>query len=306
MVLTLGMSDIAMTSADIGGFSGRPGPELYARWMQTGAFMPFYRVHSMKGSPNQEPWSFGPQIEEICRKYIELRYRLLPYSYTAMWQSAQSGVPLVRPLFWVNPEDTRAYSIQDQYLYGDAFLVAPVITQGATRRVVYLPDGLWFNYWSNEPIPGGQILGVDAPLDTIPLFVRAGAVIPFWPVQQFTSEKPVEVLELKVYWAAGSTTSQLYEDDGSSTDYDSPEAHRLSEFIFQAKWDGCGGLRRVIRQGGYTPAYPHIKIQVIGLKSAPAGVELAGGELLSQVYDTETGILRLEIHAPGNFELHLG
>ncbi|MCJ7530240.1 MAG: hypothetical protein MUO64_04330, partial [Anaerolineales bacterium] len=305
MVLTLGMSGIAMTSADVGGFSGDPGPELYTRWMQTGAFMPFFRVHSMKGSPNQEPWSFGLQVEEICRKYIELRYRLLPYCYTAMWQAAQSGVPMVRPLFWANPEDTRAYSIQDQYLYGDAFLVAPVITAGATQRVVYLPDGLWFNFWSNEPIPGGQMVNVDAPLDTLPLFVRCGSVIPLWPVQQYSGEKPVEALELQVYWAAGSTTSQLYEDDGSSPDYDSPKAHRLSEFILQVNRDGSGSLRRVIRQRGYTPAYSRQKIRVIGLRTAEAGVELAGGELLSQEYDTATGILHLEIDASGNFELLL-
>jgi alpha-glucosidase len=180
-----------------------------------------------------------------------------------------------------------------------------VITQGATQRVVYLPDGLWFNFWSNESTPGGQMLGVDAPLDTLPLFVRGGSVIPRWPVQQYSGEKPVEALELQVYWAAGSATSQLYEDDGSSPDYDSPEAFRLSDFTLQVNRDGSGGLRRVIRQGGYTPAYSRQKIRVIGLGTAPAGVELAWGELLSQEYDTATGILHLEIDASGNFELLL-
>lgn len=304
MVLTLGMSGVAMTSADVGGFSGGPGPELYTRWMQTGAFMPFFRVHSMKGSPNQEPWSFGPQVEEICRKYIELRYRLLPYSYTAMWQAAQSGAPLVRPLFWNNPEDTRAYAIQDQFLYGDAFLVAPVITPGVTRRAVYLPDGVWFNFWTHEPIPGGQMISVDAPLDILPLFVRGGAVISLWPLQQYIGEKPVEALELQVYLTSESTTSQLYEDDGSTTNYDSPEAYRLSDFTLQSNLDGSGGLRRVIRQGGYTPAYSRLKIRLIGLGCAPMSIELAGGELLSQAYDAGTGVLHLEINASGDFELH--
>jgi len=134
---------------------------------------------------------------------------------------------------------------------------------------------------------------------------RGGAVIPLWPAQQYTSEKPVETLELQVYLTAGNTTSQLYEDDGSSANYDSPEAHRRSEFILQVNQDGSGSLRRVLRQGGYPPAYSRQKIRVIGLKSAPSGVELAGGELLSQGYDTATGILHLEIDAPGNFELLL-
>ena len=134
---------------------------------------------------------------------------------------------------------------------------------------------------------------------------RGGAVIPLWPVQQYTSEKPVETLELQVYITAGNTTSELYEDDGSSPNYDSPQAHRLSEFILQVNQDVNGGLRRVIRQGGYEPDYSRLKIQVIGLKSAPSGVELAGGELLSQEYDTATGILHLEIDVTGNFELLL-
>jgi alpha-glucosidase len=149
------------------------------------------------------------------------------------------------------------------------------------------------------------MLGVNTPLDTLPLFVRGGAVIPLWPVQQYTSEKLVETLELQVYLTAGNTTSQLYEDDGSSPNYDSPEAHRRSELILQVNQDGSGSLRRVLRQGGYPPAYSRQKIRVIGLKSAPSGVELAGGELLSQGYDTATGILHLEIDAPGNFELLL-
>ena len=134
---------------------------------------------------------------------------------------------------------------------------------------------------------------------------RGGAVIPLWPVQQYTSEKLVETLELQVYLTAGNTTSQLYEDDGSSPNYDSPEAHRLSEFTLQVNQDGIGSLRRVIRQGGYTPAYSRQKIRVIGLKSTPSSVDLVGGELLSQEYDTATGILHLEINAPGNFELLL-
>ena len=134
---------------------------------------------------------------------------------------------------------------------------------------------------------------------------RGGAVIPLWPVQQYTSEKPVETLELQVYITAGSTTSQLYEEDGSSPNYDSPEAHRLSEFILHVNQDGSVSLRRVIRQGGYTPAYSRQKIRVIGLKSTPSSVDLVGGELLSQEYDTATGILHLEINAPGNFELLL-
>jgi len=310
MVLAIGLSGVAMTSADVGGFHGGPGPELYTRWMQVGAFMPFFRVHSMKASPDQEPWSFGLQVENICRKYIELRYRLLPYTYTAMWQATQNGSPLVRPLFWANSPDRlpdpQVNTIQDEYLYGDAFLVAPIIEKGAESRKVYLPDGIWFNFWTNEPFPGGQIVTADAPLDTLPLFVQGGAVIPFWPVQQHTADKEVDTLELQAYWSTGTFTSQLYEDDGFSPEPHTADMSRISEFTLHMDGENHGGLKRSIRQGNYKPAYTSIHIQIVGINSLPADIELVGGDLLSHTYDAQHNILSLKIRADADFELLLG
>src|SRR5574341_2094409 len=185
MVLTLGLSGVPITGPDIGGFGGGPTPELFARWIEMGALMPFFRVHSMIKSPNQEPWEFGLEAEAICRKYLELRYRLLPYIYTAAWQASQTGIPLVRALSFIYPHDKQTYSLDDQYLFGDSLLVAPVTDEGAVSRDVYLPAGEWYDFWTHRCIEGGSKVTVSAPLDFLPILVKAGTVLPLWPIQQY-------------------------------------------------------------------------------------------------------------------------
>jgi alpha-glucosidase len=305
MVLSLGLSGIPIVGADVGGFTGGPTPELFARWMQVGAFTPFFRVHSMQGSPNQEPWAFGEEVEAIARQYIELRYRLLPYLYTAVWQAASTGCPIARPLSFVYPEDRNTYSLDDEYLWGDSFLMAPVIKPGARGRPVYLPAGQWLDFWSNRPHEGGQIIDVEAPLDKLPLFVKAGSIIPLWPVQQFVGEQVIDQLDLRVYWTAGEHTSLYYEDDGLSPDYALTENHRLSRFILRVEDGGSGQIVREITQGQYSSSVRHITLDIIGLKHEPLSVRAQGGEMLGQAWDAQDNRLLLTLEAPGAFEVQI-
>ena len=152
-------------------------PELFVRWFEWGAFQPVMRAHGER--MHNEVWSYGKQAEPILAKYLKLRYQLLPYTYSVAYQSYQTGAPYMRALFMDFPADPKAADIPDEYMYGPAFLVAPVTEQGATHRSVYLPAGCdWYNYWTNERVHGGQTIVADAPIDTLPLFVRAGSIVP--------------------------------------------------------------------------------------------------------------------------------
>ena len=153
-------------------------PELFVRWFEWGAFQPVMRAHGERN--HNEVWSYGKQAEPILAKYLKLRYQLLPYTYSVAYRSYQTGAPYMRALFMDFPNDPKAADIPDEYMYGPAFLVAPVTEQGATHRTVYLPAGCdWYNYWTNERLHGGQSIVVDAPIDTLPLFVKAGSIVPF-------------------------------------------------------------------------------------------------------------------------------
>ncbi|MBP1972075.1 glycoside hydrolase family 31 protein [Cohnella thailandensis] len=220
MCLNLGLSGVPFCGADVGGFSNDSNPELLARWTQLGAFLPFFRNHSEMKSIRQEPWVFGERTEAVARKYIKLRYRWLPYLYSLFKEANDSGVPVVRPLFLEFPKDAETYAISDQFLLGPSVLVAPIVRPHARKRMVYLPAGGWANYWTEERVEGGRYVLVDAPLDTIPLFIREGAVIPLASERMNTSER-VEELALHVYPPAAGESVEfvLYEDDGATFGY---------------------------------------------------------------------------------------
>lgn len=178
IVLGLGLSGIPYTGSDIGGFSGAPSAELFVRWFQAAAFMPFFRNHAAKGTPRREPWAFGEPALSIVRSFLRLRVRLLPYLYTLAWEAAQTGHPLVRPLFWLDPADRALWEVEDAFLLGPAVLVAPVTTPGARSRPVQLPHGVWYDFWTDRRFPGPGTMAAEAPLERLPVFVRAGSVLP--------------------------------------------------------------------------------------------------------------------------------
>jgi len=229
---------------DIGGFSPTKEltGELYVRWFQFGAFTPIFRSHG-RMCQLRLPWGWnlgemGPyevvpdhagtaapdasefhnaEVEPICRRYLELRYQLMPYLYSAVREACDTGMPIMRALWIHYPDDPTAVALGDEYLWGRDILVAPVTEKGAVRRDLYLPEGLWYDFWSNRPFPGKQRLSRYVDLATMPIYVRAGAVIPFDPVRQSVDEPSTEPTTLRIYPGADGAFV-LYEDDGKSID----------------------------------------------------------------------------------------
>lgn len=192
-------------------------PELFVRWFEWGSFQPIMRAHGER--MHNEVWAYGKQAEPILAKYLKLRYQLLPYTYSVAYQSYQTGAPYMRALFMDFPNDPKAIDIPDEYMYGPAFLVAPVSEQGATHRTVYLPAGCdWYNYWTNERLHGGQTIVVDAPIDTLPLFVKAGSIVPMGAEVQ-SAQQPQAIASVRVYPGANGSFT-LFQDDGSTYTYE--------------------------------------------------------------------------------------
>ena len=199
---------------NVGGYDDYP--ELYTRWFEYAAFLPIFRSHGSR--KENEVWSYGKQAEPILEKYLKLRYRLLPYFYSLEYHTAQTGAPILRALFMDFPNDPRAASVSDEYMLGPAFLVAPVTEQGAITRRVYLPAGTdWYYYWTNQRVHGGQTITISAPIEILPLFVRAGSIIPEGNLIQSTAQ-PQQIVKLRVYPGADADFT-LFDDDGTSYAY---------------------------------------------------------------------------------------
>jgi alpha-D-xyloside xylohydrolase len=216
---------------NVGGYDDYP--ELYVRWFQYAVFEPIFRTHGTRNY--NEVWSYGKQAEPILEKYLRLRYQLLPYVYSLGYNAYQTGAPYMRALFMDFPNDSKVAKITDEYMFGPAFLVAPVTEQGATSREVYLPAGTdWYNYWTNERISGGQTIKADAPIDTIPLFVRAGSIVPLGKPIESTAEKQ-DLARILIYpGASGDFT--LYNDDGTTYAYE-----KGGGSITHLHWDNAAG-----------------------------------------------------------------
>lgn len=230
MGLNLGLSGVAFTGSDIGGFMHHASGELLARWTQLGVFTPFCRNHSAIDTRNQEPWTFNSEVEEVCRQYIQLRYRMLPYMYSLFYNSTRTGLPIMRPLVLEYPSDPQTFNLNDQFLLGKDLLVAPICEPGKEHRVVYLPEGTWYDYWNGIRYEGKSHILVHAPLNVLPLFVKAGAIIPQTKLAQHTGQGRWNELEIHVYGGGKSDavvdhaqhladTFLLYEDDGLTDAY---------------------------------------------------------------------------------------
>jgi alpha-glucosidase len=240
VAINTALSGLPYWGTDIGGFNPTPDytGELHVRWFQFGAFNPLFRAHG-RNWHLRLPWGWnggdgGPfeagnfrvapdelkneQVEPICRKYLELRSRLMPYLYTAVRECHDTGLPIVRALWLHDPTDAAAIARGDEYLWGPDMLVAPVVEKGATSRRLYLPRGAWIDFWTEESLAGGREIDKAVDLSTVPIYVRAGAVIPMGPVRQYVDEPSDEPLTLVVYPGADGSSS-LYEDDGRTFDY---------------------------------------------------------------------------------------
>ena len=255
----LGLSGFAFVGDDIGGFNGSATPELLTRWMELGVFNPIYRNHAAKETRNREPWVDGPMHEAIRRKYIETRYRLLPYIYTAMEEASRTGVPLMRPMFLEFPADPLLATNGEEYMFGSAFLVAPKVWPFVGSYDVVLPKGDWINYWTGERLAGGRKVQVDPPLDTLPVYVRAGAIIPQQPVVQNVDETPKGPLELRIY-PGPDCSGSLYMDDGNTFTYQKAEFLR-EQFTCELASSGVK-VHLAAAEGSYRPWFKDVRLTV--------------------------------------------
>jgi alpha-glucosidase len=220
MFMTLGLSGEPFVGSDVGGFIGRGNGELLVRSYQVSFLAPFCRNHKAVDGYDQEPWRFGTYYEDIIRKYLKLRYTLLPFLYTTLEEAHRTGVPLFRPLVLNYQDDSNTYNLDDEFMIGNDLLVAPILKPDVVRRLVYLPRGTWYDYWTSKQFRGGQMISVDAPLETVPMFVRGGAIIPTGPSLKYVGEKPSDPITFNVYLnEAGEASMSLYEDDGTTPAY---------------------------------------------------------------------------------------
>lgn len=258
----LSISGMSFSGSDIGGFAEQPTGELFVRWMQLAIFHPFCRTHSSGDHGEQEPWSFGDEATDIVRKYIELRYRLLPYLYTAFWKYSEEAAPMLKPLVLYDQEDTQTHYRTDEFIFGDQILVCPILEPNAMGRRMYIPRGNWYNFWADELISGGKEIWVVAEFDKIPIFIKEGAIIPFYPVQQYVGEKKIERLELDVYYKKGREQSIVYEDAGDGYDY---KKGRFSLRNFNLLGKSNALIIQQHMSGKFETSYETFKIKLHGL-----------------------------------------
>ncbi len=222
--LNYSISGLPYWTTDIGGFVGGDPTlpayrELFVRWFEYGAFCPIFRVHGTRKTNTNELWAYGHHAQSILTKYDALRYRLMPYIYSTAWRVTDQGYTMMRPLVMDFPDDAEARDIGNQFLFGPAILVNPVTDPGVHTRRLYLPSATWYNFWTGRRRPGGKFIATPAPLGTMPLFVRAGSILPMGPREQYTGQKPDDPIELRIYPGADGDFT-LYEDDGTTYNYE--------------------------------------------------------------------------------------
>lgn len=261
MVMNLGLSGIPFAGPDVGGFAHDSNGELLTRWTQVGTFTPYFRNHSAIGTLRQEPWSFGEKYEQIIKQYIELRYQWLPQLYTLFAEAWQKGLPVMRPLMLEYPEDRNTFNLSDQFMLGNNVIVAPIMQPSAEHRAVYLPEGEWIDYWTDEVYSGGSHHLVHAPLEVLPIFIKKGTVIALGEVKHSTEAKDQKRI-LHYYYQDGCTSSfKMYDDDGKTFGYESGE-YSLKTFEIKAMTNEI--TLTVSTEGGYKPDWDDIEFVIHG------------------------------------------
>lgn len=302
--INAGLCGIPYWGSDTGGFvpTKEFTAELFVRWFQFSAFCPSFRCHGRTWKLRL-PWgwnlgNYGPAefdgqfaasilpqpeelhnaaVEGICRKYLNLRYQLLPYIYSAVAETHTTGLPLMRALWLAYPDDEKAAKTEDAYLWGPSILVAPVLEPGATSRTTYIPHGKWWDYWTGEPLEGGREVEREADLDTLPLYVKAGAILPIGPIKQHTQEESNEPLTLRVYPGADGMLS-FYEDDGASFRYQKGEFVRIA-FLWN---DKQRTLSCKADPQGQRPKQKVVSIEIVGTPGSKR-ITLSGDTVLIQL-----------------------
>jgi alpha-D-xyloside xylohydrolase len=250
--LNFALSGIPYWTTDIGGFIiGNPDDpayrELFVRWFEYGTFCPIFRLHGTRTTNQNELWSYGPDAQKILTNYDRLRYRLMPYIYSLAWKTTNEAYTPMRALAMDFRTDTRALNIGDQFMFGPALLVNPVTEPSAVSRRVYLPKAKWYDFWTGQGIDGGTMIEAAAPLDRMPIFVRAGSIIPLGPDVEYATEKPADPIELRIYSGADASFT-LYEDENDNYDYE-----KGARATIRIAWDDAGRKLTIGERQGQFP-----------------------------------------------------
>ena len=297
MLLSLGSSGYPLVGDDIGGFAGSPTADLLTRWFEVGALNPIYRDHTAKGTADQEPWVHGPEHEAIRRKYIELRYELMPYLYTGIEEASRTGIPLMRPVFLEYPQASEFYGDNRDFLFGTDFFAAPVTTEMVDAEEIALPPGEWYDFWTNSKLSSKEKFSLRPRLDEMPLYVRAGAIVPMQPLVQSTGEKPNGPLELRVYLPASTTGNDcrgaLYQDDGHTFAYQRGEFLRVNYSCEVS--NGSATVSSTIEKNAFQPWWKSAVITVFGMAATPKEVRIGDDVLRGWRYDDSAHTVTLTV-----------
>lgn len=299
LALQMSLLGLAYTHSDLGGFAGgeKFDPELYIRWLQYGVFQPVYRPHAQDHIPS-EPVFHEAAVQDILRPFVNLRYRLLPYNYTLAYQNSLSGMPLMRPLFFSAEGNPKLIDNAQTYFWGNAFLVTPVTEPGATAVNVSLPKGIWFDYWTDAKHVGGQSIDAPVSLNTIPVYVKAGAFIPMAAANMGnTAQYDSANLQLHYYADSSvkSATGVMYDDDGK--DPEALAAGRFERLDFSASQSRRKLDITLARQGDYPgrPVARNVELVVHNWPGAPAEIRVAGTTSNDSRYDAATRTLHIPL-----------
>ncbi|MDR0182670.1 glycoside hydrolase family 31 protein [Lysobacter arvi] len=296
-LLSLGLSGMAMSGDDIGGFIGSPPADLLTRWFQLGAFNPVYRNHAATDTRPHEAWVDGPKHEALRREAIELRYRLMPYLYTAAEENARTGMPIMRPVFLRYPQAEAFYGNDRDFLFGGDLFVAPVVDERLDAHAVSLPPGAWYAFGTSQRFVAAKTpIKINPRPSGTPLYARAGAIVPMQALVQHTGEVPKGPLELQVYLpdaASDECSGSLYQDDGESF------AYREGAFLRVAYACRVGAsttsLDARVVHGGFAPWWKAVRVTVFGVAQRPSAVKVDGTAAAGWKYDASAKTLTFDV-----------
>ena len=294
MLLSMGISGFSLVGDDVGGFAGSPTPDLLTRWFEVGALNPIYRDHTEKGTADQEPWVHGPEHEAIRRKYVELRYLLMPYLYTAIEEATRTGVPLMRPLFLEYPQAAEFYNDNRDFLFGRDLFVAPVTTETVDAENIILPPGGWYDFWTGVKHTDKEKIQLHPRLDEMPLYVRAGAILPMQPLVQHTGEIPDGPLQLRVY-PGDDCSGSLYQDDGHTFAYQKGEILRIDYSC--AVSTASVTITSSIGKNAYKPWWSSTNLTIYGAAAAPKEVRIGDQLIRDWRFDSSMHTVTLTVPA---------
>jgi alpha-glucosidase len=273
LVNNLGLAGIPFAGVDIGGFNGNGSRELFARWITVGAFTPFFRVHAAIYTKEQDPWSFGEDVEEISKTYIELRYKLLPYLYSTFYEATKTGMPVARSLVLTNTFDQTIYNdaYKQQYMFGQSLMIAPLVSNQQFAKV-YLPEGEWYDLHTERKFAGKKEIIVEAPLERLPVFVKGGGLLLMQSLVQTTKQQPEDVLTVHCFAGKQGSDFVYYEDDGEGYAYEQGEFYKRTITFDAAKKT----VRFEKPEGTSASKFKRIRLVLHGFDALPQYVSVAG------------------------------